>query len=72
MEYIRGSRAPECIFHNKHKTLYNLFSPDPAVSCVADKVLHREIYMLCSSFLHFMGHMDIIRSILLGFLFNII
>ena len=34
MEYIRGSGAPECIFHNKHKTLYNLFSPDPAVSCV--------------------------------------
>ena len=24
----------ELIFHNKHKTLYNLFSPDPAVSCV--------------------------------------
>ena len=34
MEYIRGSGAPESIFHNKHKTLYNLFSPDPAVSCV--------------------------------------
>ena len=34
MEYIRGSGAPECIFHNKHKTLYNLFSPDQAVSCV--------------------------------------
>ena len=34
MEYIRGSRAPECIFHNKHITLYYLFSPDPAVSCV--------------------------------------
>ena len=28
---IRGSGAPECIFHNEHKTLYNLFSPDPAV-----------------------------------------
>ena len=34
MEYIRGSGAPECIFHKQHKTLYNLFSPDPAVSCV--------------------------------------
>ena len=27
----RSSRV--YIFHNKHKTLYNLFSPDPAVSC---------------------------------------
>ena len=34
MEYTRGSRAPGCIFHNQHKTLYNLFSPDQAVSCV--------------------------------------
>ena len=31
MEYIRWSGATECIFHNKHKTLYNLFSPGPAV-----------------------------------------
>ena len=31
---LGGSGAPECIFHNEHKTLYNLFSPDPAVSCV--------------------------------------
>ena len=31
---MRGSGAPKCIFHNKHKTMYNLFSPDPAVSCV--------------------------------------
>ena len=23
-------------FHNQHKTLYNLFSPDPSVSCVCD------------------------------------
>ena len=37
MEYIRGSRAAECIFYNQHKTLYNLFSPDLAVFCVADK-----------------------------------
>ena len=29
MEYILGSGAPECIFHNQLKTLYNLFSPDP-------------------------------------------
>ena len=33
-EYIRGSSAPECIFHNKHKILYNLVCPDSAVSCV--------------------------------------
>ena len=25
--YLRGSGAPEYIFHNKHKTLNNLFSP---------------------------------------------
>ena len=31
VEYIRGSGAPECIFHNQHKTLYNLFSPNSAV-----------------------------------------
>ena len=37
MEYIRGSEALELLFHNQHKTLYNLFSPGPAVSCVADK-----------------------------------
>ena len=24
--------------HNQHKTLYNLLSPDPSVSCVSDKV----------------------------------
>ena len=54
MEYIRGSGAPECIFHNQHKTLYNLFSPDPAVSFVCDKlVTHHEIYTLCSILLHF-------------------
>ena len=34
MEYIWGSRAPEGIFHNRHKAVYNLFIPDPAVSCV--------------------------------------
>ena len=33
-----------CIFHDKHKTFYNLFSPDAADSCVADKqVSYREI-----------------------------
>ena len=53
MEYIRGSEAPECIFHKQHKTLYNLFSPDPAVSCVADRqVSNREIYTLCSILQH--------------------
>ena len=54
MEYIRGSETPECIFHKQHKTLYNLFRPDPAVSCVADKqVSNREKYTLCSILLHF-------------------
>ena len=49
MEYTRGSRAAECIFHNVHCTLYNLFNPDPAVSCVADtQASHRVIYILCS------------------------
>ena len=38
MAYVRGSGAPECIFHNHHKTLYNIFSQDLAVSCVADKL----------------------------------
>ena len=42
------------LIHNQHKTLYNLFSPDPAVSCVADThASHREIYILCSVLLHF-------------------
>ena len=63
--------APECIFHNQHKTLYmfDLFSSDPAVSCVVDKqVSHGEIYTLCSILLHsifflshgcvHMGHLD--------------
>ena len=54
LEYIRGSGALEYIFHNQHKTLYNLFSPDPAVSCLCDKqITHREIYTLCSILLHF-------------------
>ena len=38
--YIRGSGAPECMFHNQPKTLYNIFSPDSAVSCVADKQVY--------------------------------
>ena len=49
MEHIRGSGTTECIFHNQHKTLYNIFSPGQAVSCVVDKqVSYREIYTLCS------------------------
>ena len=42
---IRGSGVPDWIFHNQHKTLYNLFSPDPAVSCVAD--MYRLFNVLC-------------------------
>ena len=53
MEYIRGSGVPECISNDEHKTLYNLFGPDPAVSCVADtQASHREINILCSILLH--------------------
>ena len=45
MEYMRSSQAPEFIFHKQDKTLYNLFSSDPAVTCVDDKqVSHNEIY----------------------------
>ena len=50
MEYIRGSGALECIVHNELKTLYNLhvFSPDPAVPCVAyTQASYCEIYILC-------------------------
>ena len=51
---IRGIRAPECIFRNQHKTLYNLFSTDPDVSCVCDKLVsHPEIYTLSSILLYF-------------------
>ena len=54
MEYIRGSRAPECIFYKQYKTGYTLFSPDSAVSCVADMLVSDlEIYILCSVLLHF-------------------
>ena len=79
MEYIRGSGAPECIFQNLNKTLYNLFSPDQAVSCVADKqVSHHEIYTLRNLFSAFdlgvchyfsshgyvnIGQMDFISSV---------
>ena len=34
--------------------MYNLFTPDPAVYCVADtQALDREIYILCNILLHF-------------------
>ena len=80
IEYKRGNGAPECIFQNQHKTWYNIFSPDPAVFCVADKqVSHREIYILFSILgvdhfffnhgcLH-MEHMDFIRSIFIRIVF---
>ena len=77
MEYIRGSDAPECVFNKQHKTLNNLFSPDPAVSCVASKqVSNREIYTLRSILLHLA--MDaftwdkwiLLAAILLGFIFQ--
>ena len=81
MEYIRRSRAPECIFHNKHKTLYNLFSPDPAVSCVGFTswnvhiMKHFAAFRLGVSHFFFrswcvhMGHMDFISSIFVRFFF---
>ena len=52
VEYI-GTGAPECIFHNQLKTLYNLYSPGPcqSVFCFADKqVSHRDIAFCCISF----------------------
>ena len=80
MEYIRGIGAPGCIFHNKHKTLYNTFSPDPADSCVCDKLVsHCKIYTLCCILLIFlgvrhwcvhMGQVDFISSILFDFFFS--
>ena len=46
--------ALECIFQNQYKTLYNLFSPDPAVFCVSNKqVSYREIHTLYSILLYF-------------------
>ena len=49
--------------HGKHKTLYNLFSPNPSispgpfVSCVDVKqVSHREIYILCSILLDLLSN----------------
>ena len=57
MKYTVGSSgytAPSYIFHNQHKTLYNLFSPDPAVSSVADNQVSRhEKYTICSILLRF-------------------
>ena len=77
MEYIRRSGAPDCIFPNKHKTLFNLFSPDPAVSCVGS---HPEMYALCSILVHFvyesiisffhMGQMDFISSTFVRLFFS--
>ena len=84
MEYIRGSGAPECIFHNKHKTLYNLFSPDPAVACVGFTSWNVHIMYhfvaFCLGVFHFflsrgwvhMGQMDFISSIFLDLIFKII
>ena len=81
MEYIRR-RAPSVYFITNNKTLYNLFVPDPAASCVADKqISHREIYTLCSiSAFHLrdcrfflrngcvhMGQVDFISSIFVRF-----
>ena len=65
----------------------HVFSPNPAVSSVADKqVLHPEIYILCSIVLYFiqesvisfshlcvhMGQMDFISSIFVRFFYKII
>ena len=45
--YTREPNPRVYIFHNQHKTLYNIFSPDPTVSFVADKqVSPRKIYTL--------------------------
>ena len=70
-----GAELPSVYFIIQHKTLYNLLSPDPAVSCVADKqVSHRKnthyVALCCISFSNEcvnMGQMDFINSILLEF-----
>ena len=84
MEYIRGSGAPECIFHNKHKTLYNLFSPDPAVSCVGFTSWNVHImkhfaafrlgvsHFFFSPWCVYMGQLDFISSIFVRFFSKII
>ena len=47
--YTRERSSRVYIFHNEHKTLYNIFCPDPAVFSVADtQTSHRETYKLCS------------------------
>ena len=52
--YTREQNNREFIFQNQHKPFYNIFSPDPAASSVADKqVSPREIYIKCSILLHF-------------------
>ena len=67
---VYGIYTREQIFHNRHKTLYNLFSPDPAVSCVGDIVKCTHYVAFCCIFhlgsshgcVH-MGQMDFISSI---------
>ena len=59
MEYIRGSGAPECIFHNQHKTLYNL-SIHVVFYCISLGVC----YLFFSHGCVQMGQMDYISSIL--------
>ena len=62
-------------FHKQHKTLYYIFSPNPAVSYVADKqVSHREIcahyVAICHNLLFlfsngfvYIGQLDFISSV---------
>ena len=50
--YIPGSGAPKCIFHNKHKTLYNIFSPDPLFPVLGS---HPEMNTSCNILLHFVS-----------------
>ena len=48
-EICDGAELPSVYFITN-----NLYSPDPAVSCVADKqVSHLEINTFCSTLLHF-------------------
>ena len=58
-----------CIFHNKHKTLHNLFSPDPFISHPEVYTLHsiccitfRSFYFFSHGCVH-MEQMDFISSI---------
>ena len=47
MNIYEGAELPNVYFKTKRKPLYNLFSPDQTVSCVADmQASHRDIHIM--------------------------